>query len=109
MAMNLDAVLKIAAKVTGQGDLGKLGDGLRGLEESPWRDLRGRPLDPSQLARRLRGFHVRSANHRLGTQVVKAYRLTDLADAWNRYLPAIPGNAATPATPPPPLSLGEES
>ncbi len=84
-------------------------DALRGLEESPWRDIRGRPLDPSQLARRLRGFDVRSANHRLGTQVVKAYRLTDLADAWNRYLPAIPGNAATPATPPPPLSLGEKS
>jgi hypothetical protein len=29
--------------------------GLLALEESPWRDLRGRSLDPSALARRLRG------------------------------------------------------
>jgi hypothetical protein len=74
-------------------------DALRGLEESPWRDLRGRALDPPQLARRLRGFDIRSSNLRLGAQVVKAYRLADLADAWNRYLPAILGNAATSATP----------
>jgi hypothetical protein len=52
----------------------------------------------------LRGFDIRSSNLRLGAQVVKAYRLADLVDAWNRYLPAIPGNAATPATPPSLLS-----
>lgn len=75
-------------------------DALRGLEESPWRDLRGRPLDPSQLARRLRGFDIGSVNLRTGGHVVKGYRLADLADAWNRYLPAIPGNAATAATSP---------
>ncbi len=84
-------------------------DGLHGLEESPWRDLRGRPLDAAALARRLRGFEIRSANQRLGAQVVKAYRCADLADAWNRYLPAIPGNAATPATSPSSLSQQEES
>ena len=84
-------------------------DALRALEESPWRDLRGRALDPAQLARRLRGFDVCSANLRVGSQVVKAYRLADLADAWNRYLPAIPGNAATPATTPSSPSLGGES
>jgi hypothetical protein len=75
--------------------------GLRDLEESPWRDLRGKPLDPAQLARRLRGFDVRSTNLRLGPAVVKGYRRADLTDAWERYLPAIPGNPATPATPAP--------
>jgi hypothetical protein len=72
--------------------------GLRDLEESPWRDLRGKPLDPAQLARRLRGFDVRSTNLRIGPAVVKGYRRADLTDAWDRYLPAIPGNPATPAT-----------
>ena len=71
-------------------------DGLRAREESPWRDLRGKPLDPAGLARRLRGFDITSVNLRLGPQVVKGYRLADLDDAWTRYLPPVPGNAATP-------------
>ena len=74
-------------------------DGLRAREESPWRDLRGKPLDPAGLARRLRGFDITSVNLRVGAQVVKGYRRYDLADAWTRYLPPIPGNAATAATP----------
>lgn len=87
--------------------------GLLGLEESPWRDLRGKPLDPSGLARRLRGFEIRSTNLRVGATVAKGYRQVDLADAWMRYLPPIhgepvgnpfggvpqkPATGATPAT-----------
>ena len=74
-------------------------DGLRAREESPWRNLRGKPLDPAGLARRLRAFDITSVNLRVGSQVVKGYRCGDLADAWIRYLPPFPGNAATPATP----------
>lgn len=84
-------------------------DGLRAREESPWRDLRGKPLDAAGLARRLRGFDIASVNLRTGGQVVKGYRLADLSDAWVRYLPAIPGNAATAATPPLSPPIGEET
>lgn len=73
--------------------------GLLAVEESPWRDLRGRALDPSALARRLRGYEVRSCNVRVGSAVVKGYRLADLHDAWSRYLPPASPDAATPATP----------
>lgn len=76
----------------------RLLDALLRMEESPWRDLRGRPLDSSSLARRLRGYEVRSVNLRLGSQVVKGYRLADLHDAWARYLPPVSPDAATPAT-----------
>jgi hypothetical protein len=63
--------------------------GLLALEESPWRDLRGKPLDPSGLARRLRGYEIRSTNLRVGATVAKGYRQVDLADAWMRYLPPV--------------------
>jgi hypothetical protein len=84
---------------------------LQAIEESPWRDLRGKAIDPSFLARRLRGYEVRSVNMRVGATVVKGYRRDDLSDAWTRYLPdgplggraqdgaASPPIAATPATP----------
>ena len=84
-------------------------DGLHTLDESPWRDLRGKPLDAAGLARRLKGFGIRSANIRVGPLVVKGYKQADLRDAWIRYLPpAISGNAATAATTtsPPPNNIG---
>lgn len=74
-------------------------DSLLACEESPWRDLRGRALDASSLARRLRTYEVRSVNLRRGSQVVKGYRLADLHDAWLRYLPPISLEGATSATP----------
>jgi hypothetical protein len=72
--------------------------GLFALEESPWRDVRGRPLDPSGLAARLRGYEVRSVNLRVNNQVVKGYRRADLADAWRRYLPPPGGDDGGPIT-----------
>ena len=75
-------------------------EALRRREESPWADMRGKPLDPAGLARRLRGFDISSVNLRIGAQVVKGYRLADFHDPWTRYLPPVPGNAATPLLPP---------
>ena len=81
-------------------------EGLHALEESPWRDLRGKALDPAGLARRLRGYQVSSANVRVGSTVAKGYRTADLHDVWRRYLPepdADPQPAsAQPATSPQP-------
>jgi Protein of unknown function (DUF3631) len=75
-------------------------DGLHAVEESPWRDLRGKALDPAGLARRLRGFQVSSVNVRVGATVAKGYRAVDLHDVWRRYLPA-PETVRQPVTTPP--------
>jgi uncharacterized protein DUF3631 len=70
---------------------------LAALEESPWGDLRGKPLDARGLARRLRPFDVRPTNVRVGEEVRKGYLRADLHDAWTRYLPH-PEARATAAT-----------
>jgi hypothetical protein len=61
---------------------------LRALEESPWSDLRGKPLDARDLARRLSKYEVKSKQLRFGDKNVRGYEATDLGDAWSRYLPA---------------------
>ena len=73
-------------------------DALVAMEEAPWGDLKGKPLDPRALARRLRPYGIRPHNIRLpdGT-VPKGYDRGDFDDAWSRYVP-IPEIAATRAT-----------
>lgn len=73
---------------------------LNSYDESPWADLRGKPLDARALAQRLTKYGIKSRNVRIGDRVVKAYKREDFVDAWNRYLPPLaPGTAATSATP----------
>jgi Protein of unknown function (DUF3631) len=72
---------------------------LHDLEESPWGDLRGKPLDARGLARRLRPYEVRPTTIRVGDATPKGYRREDLADAWSRYLPDTTETSATSATP----------
>jgi hypothetical protein len=71
------------------------------LDESPWGDLNGKPLDARRLAKELSRYGVRPHDLRLTSgEVVKGYRTAapdGLADAWDRYLPP-PTTAATPAT-----------
>ncbi|MGH3753111.1 MAG: DUF3631 domain-containing protein [Pseudonocardiaceae bacterium] len=75
--------------------------GLCELDESPWGDLDGKPLDARRLAKELSRYGVRPHDLRMtGSEVVKGYRTTapeGLADAWDRYLPP-PTAAATRAT-----------
>lgn len=71
---------------------------LHKLDEAPWGDLRGKALDARGLARRLRPYDVRPTNVRILASVVKGYRREDLFDAWQRYLPALHIESATPAT-----------
>jgi hypothetical protein len=72
--------------------------GLHSLDEAPWADLRGKPLDPRGLAQRLRQYEVKSRNVRIGEQVARGYRREDLWDAWSRYLGPPPEESATAAT-----------
>jgi hypothetical protein len=57
------------------------------LEESPWGDLRGKPLDARGLARRLSKYGVKPKAIRVGSLVVKGYDAADLHDPWERYVP----------------------
>jgi hypothetical protein len=60
---------------------------LTNLEESPWGDLRGKPLDVRGLARRLRKYEVRPEVHRFADGAKRGYLREDFHDAWVRYLP----------------------
>jgi hypothetical protein len=72
---------------------------LNALEEAPWGDLRGRPLDARSLAMRLRPYNVRSKNlNQGGGTVLKGYSREDLHDPWKRYLGPPPQESATSAT-----------
>ena len=70
---------------------------LTALDESPWGDLRGKPLDARGLARRLKAYGIKSVNIREGDAIAKGYRAADLYDAWTRYVPDF-RRAATSAT-----------
>jgi hypothetical protein len=71
---------------------------LHGMEEAPWSDLRGKPLDARGLANRLRPYDVKRTTVRVGEIVAKGYRREDLADAWSRYLPPSPPKSVTSVT-----------
>lgn len=59
---------------------------LHALEESPWGDLKGKPLDDRGLARRLSPYGIKPTTIRILASTAKGYRRADFADAWSRYL-----------------------
>ncbi len=68
------------------------------LEESPWGDIKGKPINDRGLATRLRNYGVKSRTVRIGEVTPKGYRRADLHDAWTCYLPAQAGKSTTSAT-----------
>ena len=64
--------------------------GLHALEESPWSNLKGQPLDARGLAYRLKQYGAQSRQIRIGTETRKGYTAADLWDAWQRYVPLHP-------------------
>jgi hypothetical protein len=64
------------------------------LDEAPWGDLRGKPLDARGLARRLAKYEVKSKSVRIGDRTCKGYDRADLDDTWSRYLPDVSDNDA---------------
>ncbi|MFD7387539.1 DUF3631 domain-containing protein [Streptomyces nigra] len=80
-------------------------DRLNALDDAPWADLDGKPLDNRRLARMLAEYMtadntpVRSRNIRTAGGVLKGFHAEDLADAWARYCPPPPQDSATSATP----------
>ena len=71
------------------------------LDESPWGDLNGKPLDARRLARELARYGARPVTFETTEGSAKGYvtytttggqAQTGLADAWSRYLPTTIGN-----------------
>jgi hypothetical protein len=62
------------------------------VEESPWSDLRGKPLSAERLARYLRPYGLRSRQLRSGAQKLRGFVVADFEDVFARYLPQIDGS-----------------
>ena len=73
---------------------------LAALEDAPWGDLRGKPLDARGLAWRLAPFGIRPHLMRFSDGPSRGYDASDFLDAWARYLPRNGcGNGAIRYTP----------
>lgn len=69
------------------------------IEEAPWVEIKGKPIDARFLARLLGQYGIESTNVRVDdTTVLKGYRAEDLFDAWQRYLPPPPSGVPDSAT-----------
>lgn len=73
------------------------------LDEAPWGDLKGKPLDSRRLATFLKPYDVTPKNIRTEGGIIKGYTAADLFDPWQRYLkasplPSPPNVSATSAT-----------
>ncbi|QNE76063.1 DUF3631 domain-containing protein [Streptomyces finlayi] len=77
-------------------------DRLNALDDAPWADLNGKPLDNRRLSKMLGEYMtadndpVGSRNIRTAGGVLKGFFAKDLEDAWTRYCP--PSTPATSAT-----------
>jgi putative DNA primase/helicase len=71
---------------------------LGSMEGRSWADWRnGKPLTVNQLANLLKEFKVGPGSIRIGGKTPKGYKLADLQEAFDRYLP--PPQTATPPQP----------
>jgi hypothetical protein len=73
-------------------------DALHKIDEAPWRDYYGRPLNARDLAALLRPFGVSSTDVKIDGESWKGYRREDLNEPWSRFLPPEAGGSATSAT-----------
>jgi hypothetical protein len=56
-------------------------------DESPWTDIRGKPLTDRGLAVRLKPYGIKPKTARIGAATPRGYYTEDFKDAWQRYLP----------------------
>ncbi len=73
-------------------------DKLHKLDEAPWGDLHGKPLDARGLARRLRQYEITSLKVKVDGRALQGYRREHLWDAFTRYLAPL-ATAPEPAEP----------
>jgi hypothetical protein len=68
---------------------------LHALEESPWADFKGKPLNERGLASRLKQYGITSKVIRFDAKQARGYLRADLQDAWERYLSPSPDRSVT--------------
>ncbi len=73
-------------------------DALRKIEEAPWADYYGHPLNARDLAKLLKPYRVSPTDVNIGGGTKKGYRREHLHEPWTRYLPPARGGSATSAT-----------
>ncbi|NEY35677.1 DUF3631 domain-containing protein [Streptomyces sp. PRKS01-65] len=77
-------------------------DRLNALDDAPWADLHGKPLDNRRLSKMLAEYMtadnepITSRNIKTAGSVLKGYYAADLADAWARYCPPPPESPLPP-------------
>lgn len=77
-------------------------DRLNALDDAPWADLNGKPLDNRRLSRMLAEYMtadnepITSRNIKTAGSVLKGYYAADLHDAWQRYCPPPPESPLLP-------------
>lgn len=71
---------------------------LHHLDEAPWAEMKGKPLNARGLANLLRQYGVRSKDVRDGEWHGKGYARADLHDPWSRYVSLSHMESATSAT-----------
>ncbi|MFD8525010.1 DUF3631 domain-containing protein [Streptomyces capillispiralis] len=77
-------------------------DRLNALDDAPWADLHGKPLDNRRLSRMLAEYMtadnepITSRNIKTAGSVLKGYYSADLWDAWARYCPPPPESPLPP-------------
>ncbi|MEV0443985.1 DUF3631 domain-containing protein [Streptomyces spectabilis] len=77
-------------------------DRLNSMDDAPWADLGGKPLDNRRLSKMLAEYMtadnepIASRNIKTGASVLKGYYTADLHDAWQRYCPPPPESPLPP-------------
>ncbi|MFB8777188.1 DUF3631 domain-containing protein [Streptomyces broussonetiae] len=77
-------------------------DRLNALDDAPWADLSGKPLDNRRLSQMLGEYMtadnepITSRNIKAAGSVLKGYYAADLRDAWARYCPPPPESPLLP-------------
>ncbi len=56
------------------------------LDESPWGEINGKPIDARALSKLLKPFGLNPKTLRVGSRTPRGYLRSDFADSWNRYL-----------------------
>jgi hypothetical protein len=73
-------------------------DRLYELPESPWTDIRGKPLDGCTLAKRLKPYRIKPKQIRVGTTTPRGYCREDFEEQWRSYLPPLCPRSKTSET-----------
>ena len=73
-------------------------ESLVALDEAPWGDIYGKPIDSRRLARMLGKYGAHPKVLRIGDTTPRGYTRETLTDLWNRYLAPVTTTPETSAT-----------